>query len=78
MLKTVEGVYRDGKIELAEQPVDVKEARVIVTFLPNAAARKQPPDFTPEELAELRWRFQSFAEDWERPEMDVYNDYPSR
>jgi hypothetical protein len=34
MLKSVEGVYRDGKIELTELPEDVREeARVIVTFL---------------------------------------------
>jgi hypothetical protein len=30
--KTVEGIYRDGKIELLETPDDVDEARVIVTF----------------------------------------------
>ena len=31
---TIAGVYRDGKVELAEQPADVTEARVIVVFLP--------------------------------------------
>ena len=35
MLQTVEGIYRDGKIELSETPEDVREARVIVTFLPS-------------------------------------------
>lgn len=25
------------------------------------------------QAAELRWRFRSFAEDWERPEMNVYD-----
>ncbi len=34
MLKSVEGVYRDGKVELFETPDDLEEARVIVTFLP--------------------------------------------
>ena len=34
MLKAVEGIYRDGKIELLETPPEVKEARVVVTFLP--------------------------------------------
>ena len=34
MLKSVEGVYRDGKIELTEFPGDVRnDTRVIVTFL---------------------------------------------
>ena len=35
--KTVEGIYRDGKVELLETPIDVDEARVIVTFLPEGA-----------------------------------------
>ena len=34
MLKSVEGIYKDGKVELLETPDDVEEARVIVTFLP--------------------------------------------
>jgi hypothetical protein len=34
-LLTVEGVYREGKVELGETPVGVGEpARVLVTFLP--------------------------------------------
>ena len=33
MLKTVEGIYRAGRIELAETPDDVREARVLVTFV---------------------------------------------
>jgi hypothetical protein len=33
---TVEGVYRDGRVELTERPLDVAErARVLVTFLPE-------------------------------------------
>ena len=36
MLKPVEGVYRNGKVELRETPSDVDEARVIVIFLPGA------------------------------------------
>ncbi|MEI2577810.1 hypothetical protein [Scytonema sp. PRP1] len=34
MLKTVEGVYQNGQIELAELPQDVSDcAQVLVTFL---------------------------------------------
>jgi hypothetical protein len=33
-LLTVEGVYRNGKLELVEEPVGVEEARVLVVFLP--------------------------------------------
>lgn len=37
MLKTIEGIYRHGRIELTEEPSDVREeTRVLVTFLePN-------------------------------------------
>ena len=35
MLKSVEGTYRNGHIDLAELPEDLGEARVIVTFLPS-------------------------------------------
>lgn len=34
MLLTVEGQYKDGKVQLTEAPTGVAEARVIVTFLP--------------------------------------------
>lgn len=33
MLTTVEGVFKDGKVELSEVPPGVDESRVIVTFL---------------------------------------------
>ena len=35
VLKTVEGIYKDGEVELLEKPEDLREARVIVTFLPE-------------------------------------------
>jgi hypothetical protein len=33
MLQSVEGFYKDGKVELKELPSDIQECRVIVTFL---------------------------------------------
>jgi hypothetical protein len=41
-LLTVEGTYKDGKISLTDLPQGVREARVIVTFLP-VEANKRPP-----------------------------------
>jgi hypothetical protein len=38
MLKAVEGIYRDGTVQLAEQLPGIGEARVIVTFLPEKLA----------------------------------------
>ncbi len=34
VLTAVEGIYRDGEVELMERPEGLREARVIVTFLP--------------------------------------------
>jgi hypothetical protein len=33
ILLTVEGTYKNGKVELAETPTGVEGARVLVTFL---------------------------------------------
>ncbi|MEH1832638.1 MAG: hypothetical protein V7L29_11280 [Nostoc sp.] len=33
MLRTIEGIYKNGKIELAETPQGIIESRVFVTFL---------------------------------------------
>jgi len=33
MLLTVEGVYKDGRVDVAEKPVGIKQAKVLVTFL---------------------------------------------
>jgi hypothetical protein len=33
MLKTIEGIYKNGKIELAETPEEITESPVFVTFL---------------------------------------------
>jgi len=75
MLKSVEGVYRDGKVELLEKPQDLKEARVIVTFLPKLGPIDlRARGIDEEQAAELRWGFGAAAEDWDRPEMDVYDD----
>ena len=35
MLNSIEGIYRNGKIELLEAPPQEFETRVLVTFLPQ-------------------------------------------
>lgn len=79
MLKSVEGIYRDGKIELLEKPEDVDEAKVIVTFISKKGLvdlRKR--GIGKAQAGELRARLKAFTEDWERPEMDAYDDLYSR
>jgi hypothetical protein len=76
MLRTIEGIYRSGRVELTDVPSDVRdETRVLVTFL-----EPQPTDLRVRAIdevhaAELRARLATFAEDWESPEMAVYDDY---
>jgi hypothetical protein len=74
MLKSVEGIYKDGKVELLETPDDVAEARVIVTFLPTPGpVDLRARGMTEDQAADLRARLEPFAEDWDRPEMAGYD-----
>lgn len=73
MLKAVEGIYREGRIELLEDVPNTAQGRVIVTFLENVAIDLDSRGISPEQAAELRHRLEPFAEDWNRPEMDVYD-----
>lgn len=74
MLKSVEGVYRDGKVELREPAPDDAEGRVIVTFLKRGKGESLADRGIDERQAgDLRARLRTFTEDWERPEMDVYD-----
>lgn len=74
MVRSVEGVFRDGKIELLEPSPVAADARVIVTFLVDdgrvdLAAR----GISTAQSADLRGRLKSFAEDWDRADMDGYD-----
>lgn len=82
MLQTVKGIYREGTIELLEQPETIRQAQVIVTFLDENNGEKTAKTdgvnlaergISVEEAATQRAAFATFAEDWERPEMDVYD-----
>ena len=75
MIQTLEGVFRNGKVELLDQPENVMEARVIVTFLPDRNGLEATPIYTPEEVAELRGKLAAWEEDWNAPGMEAYDDY---
>jgi len=72
MIQTVEGIFRNGKVELLEMPANVHEARVIVTFLP---ASMEAASFTPNEVEHLLGKLAAWEEDWNAPGMAAYNDY---
>jgi hypothetical protein len=76
MLKSIEGVYRKGGIELAEVPPFIgDETRVIVTFLENNGIDLRTRGIDAQQAADLRARLATFAEDWDSPEMSVYDNY---
>lgn len=73
MLRSIEGVFREGKIELLESVSADLEGKVIVTFLSSAPVDLVEKGISEEQAASLRERLKTFAEDWDRPEMDVYD-----
>jgi hypothetical protein len=78
MIKCVEGIYKNGKVELLESLEEPEGARVLVTFLPKATDAPTPPDFTHEELVELRGKLAAWEEDWNAPGMEAYDAYEAR
>jgi hypothetical protein len=74
MLTSVEGIFQDGEVKLMEPVPEGASGRVIVTFLPGPKSidlRERGIDKN--QAADLRARLSAFAEDWQRPEMDVYD-----
>jgi hypothetical protein len=76
MLVAIEGIYRRGKIELREVPQEMQDGtRVVVTFLPVNGIDLQARGIDETEAGELRARLLPFAEDWDSPEMSIYDNY---
>jgi hypothetical protein len=75
---TIEGTYKNGSVELAEKPASMNHSRVLVTFLESNGADLKARGIEETHAAELRARLKTFAEDWERPEADIYDQDPAR
>ncbi len=76
MLTSIQGIYHNGKIELIEKPDNVLDnTRVIVTFLESGQIDLRKRGMDQKQVAELRAAFATFAQEWDTPEMDVYNNY---
>ena len=65
MVKSVEGIYRNGKVELVEPLTEAEGSRVIVTWIQPA----EPVDpgargIDSSQAADLRHSLAAFAEDW--------------
>ena len=76
MSKTIHGIYRNGRVELLEEPANnIKEGPVLITCLERGEIDLQTRGVTEEQAADLRAGLASFTEGWETPEMGVYDDY---
>jgi hypothetical protein len=76
MLTTVEGIYRNGQVELVENPNNLLEGtRVIVTFLETKTIYLASQGIDKAQAVVLRTSLATFAEDWNSPEMSIYDDY---
>ena len=79
MVRSVEGVYRNGKVELTEPIAEAEGSHVIVTWVQSVA----PVDLHERgigesQAADLRRRLTAFCQDWDRPEMNAYDELPPR
>ena len=76
MLTTVEEIYRNGQVELVESPNNLLEGtRVIVTLLETKTIDLASQGIDKTQAAILRTSLATFAEDWNNPEMSIYDDY---
>jgi hypothetical protein len=76
VLTTVEGIYRDGRIELKNLPSNVaEEAKVIVTFVDNDVVELAAHGIARSQAEILRNTLTTFADDWNSPEMSIYDNY---
>ena len=76
MLTTVEGIYRDGRIELKSLPSNVaEEAKVIVTFVDADVVDLAAHGIDRSQAEVLRNSLTTFADDWNSPEMSIYDNY---
>src|ERR1035437_8011330 len=79
MVKSVEGIYRNGKVELLEPLAEAEGSRVVVTWVhPAAPLDLRERGIDESQAADLRRRLAPFAEGWDRPEMAAYDKLPAR
>jgi hypothetical protein len=78
MLTSIQGIYRDGQIELIEKPSEVEDnTPVIVTFLSTKIAHISlaKRGINQQQAQALRFALSSFADEWDSAEMDIYDSY---
>ena len=79
IVKSVEGIYRNGKVELLESLAEAEGSRVVVTWVhPAEPVDLRERGIDESQAADLRHRLAPLAEDWNRPEMAAYDELPAR
>jgi hypothetical protein len=76
MLTSLHGVYRKGKIEIEQPPMEIRdETLVIVTFLTEVDINLPERGIDKKQARLLRAQLETFTEDWDAPEMSAYDHY---
>lgn len=76
MLTTVEGIYRNGRVELVENSNNAMDGtRVIVTFVDVNTNDLASQGIDKAQAKILRTSLAAFSEDWNSPEMSIYDNY---
>jgi hypothetical protein len=76
MSTSVQGVYCNGRIELTENPTNVPEgASVIVIFAKSNDVDLESQGIDTEQAQFLQASLATFSDDWDSPEMSIYDDY---
>jgi len=79
MVKSVEGICRNGKVELVDPLPEAEGSRVIVTWShPAEPVDLRERGIDEPQAADLSRRLAQFAEDWDCPEMAAYDELPPR
>ena len=75
-MQTLRGIYRNGRVELFKKPPKkAEQMAVLITFLADDTnVDLKGRGMGQDAAANLRYRLQNFAPDWDRPEMDVYDE----
>ncbi len=76
MLVAVQGIYRKGRVEIVPAPGGIADdTPVIVTFLVPDPINLRARGIDEARARDLRARLQTFIEDWDSPEMSIYDGY---
>lgn len=75
MAVVLQGTYRNGRVELKDNPAGLAENSPVLVTISTLPVDLGMVGISPKTAAELRAHMAGFAEEWDSPEMEVYDDY---